>query len=67
LRREYRLINDINGKKDCAKVEFDHWNNYLETRKSEIAELEAIRDQQENDADYAEVHSDSRVYYRYSI
>lgn len=61
------MIKDIAGKKDCAKVEFDHWNNYLETRKAEINQLEATKLEQENDPDYAEAYTDAKGHYRYSI
>ena len=67
LRKEYRKIKDLDGRKEMAKREFDLWNGYLEARKAEIDGLEAERLAIEEGVEVKEAHRKVRVHYSHKI
>ena len=54
LRKEYRRVPDMDGRKEMAKQEFDYWHGYLLARKEEIKALEEKRRIIEEDVDSVE-------------
>lgn len=67
LRKEYRLVKDLDARKEMAKQEFDFWHGYLNARKAEIADLENRRKALEDDVESKEALKDSLLHYSHSV
>jgi len=67
LRSAYRMEKDLLAKKEMAKTEITAWTGYMDARKNEIDQLDAEREEKENDLDYYEAHTDTRLYFSHKI
>lgn len=54
LRTEFRRQSDTLARREIAKNELDLWNGYLELRKSDVDQQEALRQQHEDDVEFKE-------------
>ena len=61
------MNSDSGAKKEIAKTEFEHWNSYLEFRKQNIKETEALREQKVDALESAEALADSGLGYSHVI
>lgn len=67
LRHQFRLIKDVDVRKEMASQEFGYWNTYLETRKDEIANLPKFKSDLEANVDYQFDHNDAKLEFSHQI